>query len=328
MKHFIFSLLILSLLVSSPSFAQRVDQQPGPEPTKQVTSVVMAKAPNAANVPVLQKIREQGGGVPMEFDYIAKEQDADVWLISGDKIMQMIYILPSGAAVIGGTLISPQGVELSTILQKKFADENRDRAAQILNRVRTSMQEEDKKSAAVVPDTEIAAKPQNAETEKPVAKPAVSGAMVWDSMAKLGVVHYGADKDAPVLYLVMDPLDPASQQAFKTLEPFADKKLLDLRVVPISLASTATIMQVALVLGDKDAAAKLKLMIEGTDIMPKEPPKPEGGLLLKNNADFVIAMKLNALPSIFYRRSETDPIRAVKGSPKDWAPIFTELGLK
>ena len=311
MKKYLFPVLILFLFVV-PAFAQ--DDAAS-------ASLARVQAPKVDDFPVLKKIAamaDKNAGV--EYDYLGKESDVEIWLISGDRIMEMVHVLPSGAAIMGGTFISSDGKELSSAIQKKFAADHPDRAQKIIARVRASMGKDD---VAQVPQQN---QPQ-ATTPAPTDKVGTAE-MIWAHMDKLGLVRYGADKDAPVVYLVIDPTQAASVEAFKKLEPFAENKKIDLRVVPIAISSEQALMDIALILPRQSAAQDLKDLMEGKRPVSKEPPNPDGGLLLKNTADFVEAMRLNALPSLFYRHSISEPIRAVKGPPKDWAPVLKELDVE
>ena len=319
MKQSVFSALCVSLLLPVAAVAQEA----APHSSLSDTSAVVAasetpsETPKAENVPVLMKIKEiSGKDRKIEYDYMGKQYGADIWLVSGTHVIQMIEVLPSGAAIIGGTFVSPEGQELGGALQKNFADTHHDRAQEILKQVRESL---DKAPKAAV------------ESGKPAPAAAITGAEVWNTMPKLGYVQYGSDDKAlPVVYMVMDPAEPASKDAFAKLDAFAEAKKLNLRVVPITLTSTDTIMVLSNILAGSDQPKALKDFINGKRpaASAHEPPKPEGGLLLKNNADFVEVMKLDKLPSLFYRKSDADPIRAVKGTPKDWPAILKELGLE
>lgn len=312
MKKYLLSAFVLFLILS-PAFAQ---ENSAPQ------SLARVQAPQAEKIPVLKKIGEMAGKKSdVEYDYLGKEFDADVWLISGDTLMEMVHVLPSGAAIMGGTFVSPEGKELGSVLQKKFAAENPERAQQILTRVRASIEKN---------NTQTGQSPApQAETSQEFPKDAAATAeMIWSHMDKLGLVRYGAEKDAPVVYLVLDPTQPDSIDAFKKLEPFAEAKKIDLRAVPISFSSEQVLMNVALILPHKEAPRLLKALMNGRSFASKEPPNPDGGLLLKNTADFVEAMRLNVLPSLFYRHSPAEPIRAVKGPPKDWTPILKDLSIE
>ena len=300
MKKSSLGIVALSLLFAFPVFAQDA-AAPVAEPTME-------------QFPVLQKIKDEAKGA-LSFDYVGRESDADVWLVSGDKVMQMVHVLPSGSAIVGGVLVSSEGKELSTGLQKKFADAHRERAAEILANVRKSMGAD----AATVA-------PLSAEEVK--TKAAATSNLIWSRMPTLGLIRYGADKDAPILYLVMDPTEAPSQEAFKKVEQFAIDKKLDLRVVPISLTSAESVMPIATAMGASDPATALKEVMDGKKPAADEPPNPQGVAALKNNADFSQALHLDKVPAVFYRKSEKDPIRVIKGAPKDWSSVFKELGLE
>jgi len=314
-KHLLYVLAFCSVL--SPAFAQ----------DKASDSVVRVATPNGEDVPVLKKIGDLAGEkAHVEYDYLGTKYGADVWLLSGEKVMEMIQVLPSGAAIMGGTFVSPEGEDVGQAIQKDFAAQNPARAQKILERVRASL---NKDGAPPPPDqaNEPATTAPAAEKSK-TPDAAATAEMIWSHMDKLGLVRYGAEKDAPIVYLVIDPTQEPSVEAFKKLEPFADAKKIDLRVVPITLTSEKALMDIAMILPDKTSPQELKDLMAGKHPLSKAPPNPDGGLLLKNTADFVEAMRLNTLPSLFYRPSATGPIRAVKGMPKDWDPILKELGIE
>lgn len=281
-------------------------------------------SPSAPAIPVLQKIKEQGDGAEkggaLEFDHVGKEFGADMWLVSGDKVMQTIYVLPSGAAIVGGVLVSPDGKEISPGMHQEFARKNKARVDTIVNRVKTSI--------------ETAAKKEKTTPDAAKTNPPITSETVWERMSSLGIVHFGADKEVPVIYLVIDPTQDVSQQAFAKLDGFAAEKKIDLRVVPISLHSPEAILRLAVLLGEAAPQESLRSLMTEKNIEESKmsekgpPPNPQGAMKLKNNADFVDALKINTLPSLFYRRSSADPVRAVKGEPKNWSIIFNELGLQ
>lgn len=282
------------------------------------------KSPDPKTIPVLEKIKSQGQD--LAYDYIGSNAGIEAWLISGDKVMQMVYVLPSGAAIVGGTLVSQDGKELSSVLQRDFAEKHRDRATAILDKVKASIGET---GAALPADPvkPVMAGQEAAPTDHAAAKQAPMD-MLWSKMQELGTVRFGATENAPIVYAVLDPVQAESKQAWKVLSEWAETNRIDLRIVPISLDKHEAALGSALVLSDADPVKTWRAWMAGTTpVQTKQAPaNPDGVLRLKINADFVQALTLTT-PSLLYRRDQTSPIRVVKGAPKNWDTVKGELGI-
>lgn len=292
----ILSFVFAFALISSPAFAQT--------------------ASDPKTIPVLQTIASTAKDV--SFEYLGKAEAADLWLVTGKRIMQTVYVLPNGQAIVGGLLVDAQGNEISTRMQQEFARANPDRAGRAL-------------ALAQGETPPPAAASQAAPTEQaapaaatPPAMPPPSTDALWDELYRLGLIAVGKNAQAPLLYAALDPAQDESKKAYAKLKPLADKGVIALRIIPMS---NEVPLQVAQVLGSMDPASSWDKLIAGK-MKPGGMPNADGAARLKSNNDFAQKLHIQSAPFFLYRQIDNNAVRAVKGLPKDWSAMEGELGLK
>lgn len=174
----------------------QVGGQPQPRPIP---------AAEIARSPALSRIASQGASV---FD-IGRPEDQHglraVYARNGDHF-RVFYITPDGGAEIGGVMWDASGHNLT-----------RDEVAPIRGTIPT-----------------VVLHGQGSSRSEPgaAASPATVNPVGRLSAASFGL--YGR-RDAPRVYMVVDPLCPYSTRALQTLQPYVDAGRLQLAIVPISI---------------------------------------------------------------------------------------------
>lgn len=278
-------------------------------------------AKKLADYPVLEKLR--GTDAALAYDYLGKKYGLDAWLLSGPELMQIVYVLPeSKSAIVGGTLVTADGKEASSELLQNFMQTNAERSAQILEAVHPKTADKDANKAAAQ------------STAKPAAK---SGAVIspsekfWQDLSVIGGVSFGENKESPEIFAVLDPAQTDTKMVWNLLAPLAEKGHLRVTIVPLAATSADSIMDVAYVLGASEPQQAWSELMKGVKPDAAETPETHGVLRMKAIVDMAQALNLRQLPLLVYRAADgqkhTGAVRVVRGAPKNWVALFTEMGL-
>lgn len=310
MKKYIV-IAVLAFVWSVPASAQMKKTQPAPDPNK---------------VAVLKKIREQGKN--LEYAYLGRRFGMDAWVISGPGVMQVLYTAPDGvAAVVGGVLVGPDGQEVSTAMQREFTQKYPARAQKMLEAARSKPAEAVAQNAAT---GDKAASPPAAD-EKPISR----SEQIWTRLGGLGLVTAASPdvtKPVPVVYAILDPSQADSKTVWDKLSALADRGLIVVHAVPLATQTADQLLDIAHVLGGGDDRRALwDGLLAGTKPAAPQTVDPKGAVGLNDNVTFAQELKIFAVPFLLYRvpatASSWGPVRAVKGMPKDWSVILSDLGV-
>lgn len=278
-----------------------------------------AEEKNATDYPVLAKL--QGDDATLTYDYLGEKYGLDAWLLSGPELMQVIYVLPQDkTAIVGGTLVNPDGKEASSTLLQNFLKRNPERASEILQHVRGNDgdAEQDKSEA-----TEKAPA-QKSTAQSPSEK-------FWNNLSAIGGITFGDNKDAPEIFAVLDPAQPDTKLVWNILGPLAEKKHLRVHIVPLAATTADSIMDVAYVLGDKNPQQAWEDLLKGKKPDVTGSPESHGVLRMKAIVDLAQSMNLRQLPLLVYRvgaqQDKAGTVRIIRGTPKNWITLFREAGM-
>lgn len=310
----IIGLCLLSLMVTSPVFAEKA----AVKPVEKTDPVEEVAEPDPADFPVLEKLK--GDKKNLSYDYLGHRFGIDAWLLSGPNVMQIVYIPPtSKGAILSGALVGEDGKEASSDLTKTFMTEYPERAQEILTTVNQKTE--------TGPVKEV-----GTETAKPEEKPAVKTApttpseILWQKMEQGGRISFNDDTSATELYAILDPSQPETKVLWTSLLPLIKDKKIKLHVLPLGLTTADSILEIASVLGSNDAQNAWLSLMKGTSSVTNPTPETNGVLGMKANVDLAQSIGLRELPFLVYR-GENGKIRIVKGMPKDWKIFEKELSL-
>lgn len=291
-------LFVLTICFALPALAQDADD-------------ALQKAllePDVTKYPVLEKLR--GKDKELAYDYLGQRFGVDAWLLSGPDLMQVVYTVPGKkAAFVGGALIGPDASELSSGMMQDFMKKNPQRSQEILATVR---------SRALQKQVDAATRAkQNAQMSP--------GERLWQDLQGIGSIHFGSNPEAPLVYAVLDPAQPATKAVWAQLWPMTQKGQLNLRVAPLALTTGDSIMTIAMILGHEEPAQAWQDMLEGKDISGEQAPDPKGVLAMKATVEFAEKLKLRQVPFLVYRAGADKKVHIIKGMPKDWAGFKAQL---
>lgn len=289
-----FSVAVFLLLVSGifPALAQEKNPE---KPTE------TAIEPNPESFPVLEKLR--AGKKDLSYDYLGKRLGLDLWLLSGPGMMQVIYTSkPEDGAMVGGTLIGPDGKEAASEVTRQFMEKYPERAQEILITVRSQ------------------------KTGDGTAKPTTNSPaeQLWQRLTQSGKIAFGAKSDAPILFALLDPKQPETHDLWAKLTPLTAENKITLYVLPLGLTTADSILEIATILGSKDPATNWEKLLKGENVLSKETPESTGVIGMKTNVEIAQSLNLRKLPFLVYR-DQTGKIRLVRGMPKDWNGFTAEL---
>lgn len=283
-------------------------------------------AKKIADYPVLEKL--QSGDEKLFYDYLGDKYGLDAWLLSGPDLMQVIYVLPDEkAALVGGTMVNPDGTEASTTLLQEFLKQNPERATEILEYVRSSV------AAREAPQTSAldASGDKAAVDADKGAKQQSPSENFWRHLTAINGVAFGDNKEAPRIFAILDPAQPDTKIVWNVLAPLAEKGHLSLHVVPLAATSADSIMDVASILGDKNPQQAWRDLMDGQKPDGTQTPEAHGVLRMKSIVELAQSLNLRHLPLMVYRvgnqGEKSGAVRVVRGLPKDWVALFSEMGM-
>jgi hypothetical protein len=301
MRRFILCLLLVSVF-ATPVFAAK-QKAAAPEKTAGGKTDDALVEPDPDSVPVLQKVK--GSRKELAYDYLGNRFGVDAWLLSGPNVMQIVYTTKTNpSAMIGGALVGPDGKEVGSDMIKQFMVKYPERAQEILALVRTQV--------------------TSGQVDKPAAAANSPSEILWQKLQQGGKITFGTNKDAPVLFAVLDPVAPATMDVWKHLGPIAKDNKIILNILPLGLTTADSIMEIATTLGDQDPQGAWEKLMNGQASVKTGTPDSTGVLGMKANVDLAQSLNLRNLPLIVYRDKD-GKIRIIQGVPKDWDGFTKEL---
>lgn len=250
---------------------------------------------------MLQVIAKQGQN--LQFDFLGRSKDVQVWLVSGPDAWQLVYLREGrdDQAIVGGALIDEKGEDQSIALQQKFVAKHPERTSQLMQK----RQQQLKASAA-----QQEAKKQD----------------LWARLQQSGALMFG-EKNKPLIIAFLDPNQPESHQVWQELSQKLQNDEIAVQVRAVAWRDEASIKALAHVLGAKDPQQAWRDVMEGKSPPEKDTGNIEGIMQLKRNADLLQSLHLDMMPVVFYRAQtpQGEKTRLVRGVPKNWASLWAEM---
>jgi len=308
---------------------------------------------------VLNTLR--GNDKNLRYDYLGNRNNTDIWLLSGVGVMQIIYAMPNDHAIIGGALVGPDGKELAIDLTRDFMQKSPERAKEILavmrqtqQRAQAELDKGDKLAGNLgattreptTPDPAPDATQSAGNTPDPAktgdgpaettaivtpSAPESPSEVIWRELGQTGYVSYGSETNVPVIYAILDPVQPESKTIWTQLAPLAKSNRITLHVVPLALTTGDSIMEIASVLGHKNPPAAWDDLMAGKSAIGGEPPNGDKILAIEATVKLAQRLQLRKLPVMVYRAPDgknMGKIRMLRGVPKDWDKFISEFNLE
>lgn len=277
-----------------------------------------AKAPQATDYPVLQKL--MGADKNLSYDYLGRIGGLEAWLVSGADLMQVVYVTPQDKmALVGATLVGADGKEAGSLLLQDFLKNQPERAARILENVRSEIvagQKQQERAAAQENNTSASER-------------------FWKRLSQVGIVTFGdkagtedtSASKTPEIYAIMDPAMPETLAIWHILSPLAEKNHLVLHIVPLAVSTAETIMDVAMILGSDSPQQSWRDLMDGEKAPDGTTPAGHGVLQMKATVDLAQELNLRQLPLLVYRSDNGGVVRMIRGMPRDWAGFLSDAGV-
>lgn len=283
----------------------------------------------ADSFPVLKNLR--GEDEKLHYDYLGKEKAVHVWILSGPGIMQTIYTLPDGHAIVGGTMVSAEGKEISSDMARDFMARSPEQAEAILVRLRTAKETAETETPEAGSDTTAAENTVTTESPPAESTSVSPSESLWAELGQTGYVSYGSETGVPVIYAILDPVQAESKSVWQTLSPLAKANQITLHVIPLALETGDSIMEIASVLGSDNPPEAWDKLMQGQSVIGGDAPDGEKVMAIEATIKLAQRLNLKSLPFLIYRvpqNGEEGKVRMLNGVPKDWNKLLTEMNVQ
>lgn len=155
--------------------------------------------------------------------------------------------------------------------------------------------------------------------------PKSKGDMLYIDLAQMFRIQVGS-KDAPLLFMVVDPNCPHCKHAWKDLQPLLEKTKLQVRLLPLGILGPESTRMAAMLL-DQDNPTPKWNAFAAANFDPKVldgAPGETGVSKEKLNRAFFDKWKLRATPFFAYR-SKSGEIKVLNETPKDMAALVADI---
>lgn len=266
-------------------------------------------APDPTKIPALQPFLDQEG----KAYYMGREAGIDGWfiLMSGNRV-QIAYTSLDGVNLIIGAILQPNN---GNITEKQIIAV-REREPEV-NKLFTNTVEQAK--AGMV-------KASGMDKLLAGLDPAKKGDQLYLELAQGITVNFGP-KDAPLMFMVIDPNCPHCHDAWLALAPLLAKGNLQVRLIPVGILGNASEREAAMLLqdGDKSAALWQDYAKSGFDPDKLAGAPSEGATAkVQINRALFDRWNLKATPFIAYR-SKAGGVKVLNATPKDMAAIVADI---
>ena len=273
------------------------------------TPVLAAGAVDASNVPAIAPFLKEAGSHAY---FMGQESNLNGWFITmpNDRV-QIAYTSIDGQRLIIGAIFASDGTNITE--QQLVALREHEPA---VNQLFTNTVEQAK--ANLVKKSGMDRVLKNLD-------PKSKGDMLYIDLAQMFHVQVGP-KDAPLLFMVIDPNCPHCKHAWEQLQPLFGKTPLQVRLLPLGILGPDSTRMAGELLDQDDAAAKWTEFAKA-NFDPKVldgTPSANGAAKEKLNRTLFDKWHLQATPFIAYR-SKSGSIKVLNETPKDMAALVADI---
>lgn len=263
-----------------------------------------APSPDAINT--LRIFKSQGA----EIHYLGRLHGLDGWLVTKDKVVQVVYTTLDGQGTLVGVLYGPTG-DMETSNQLIAAQKN----------------------GLTIPDLNTgapatAAEPANAATPPPAAPGDAAQGPASERLLKdvqnSTYLKFGPD-DAPPLYVFMDPRCHFCHGYWETLLQIMPQNTVQLRVIPVGILGPDSAEQAERVISAPNPAEAWSKIEAGDLSVMMIQPAADSPQRLQANNDLMTRWKMAGTPYSVYRGKD-GKVKLVYAVPSDVAQVVADLG--
>jgi thiol:disulfide interchange protein DsbG len=260
-------------------------------------------SPDAINT--LRIFKGQGA----EIHYLGRLYGLDGWLVTKDKIVQVVYTTLDGQGTLVGVLYGPTG-DMETAKQLVTAQQNG-----------VVIPDPNAATAGTPPTTAAAPGPSPAAGN---TAPEPASERLLKDMQGSTYIKFGPD-DAPPLYVFMDPRCHFCHGYWETLSQIMPQNTFQLRVIPVGILGPDSVQQAERVISAANPAdAWSKIEAGDLSVMMIQPTTDSPQKLQANN-DLMTRWKMTGTPYSVYRAKD-GKVKLVYAVPTDVAQVVADLG--
>lgn len=248
---------------------------------------------------LLKRLLSQG----VQLAPIGQELGYDGWLTYKDDQIQVFYTVPGLEGVLSGVLIGPEGENITAFQLARYEATS---GNTVTDKIRQGF--------------------EKALDEKQQTMP---GRLMLKEATQAVWIGYGgdqtqADKPVPILYVFMSPAcDGCSDYLDQMVQNYAQKNLLQLRIVPVYHSPKEKKLVEQILASDSPGKAWLDWMLDG-----KAPPpltiSPALRESIESNQAILSSRNLDKTPLTLYQ-SGTRLVKIIQGVPKDIQSVVFDL---
>lgn len=278
-----------------------------------------AKGPDVASIKPLQDWQKKTN---TQINYIGSRYGMDVWIATRDSVLQLIYTTPDKQAMlINGILVGPDGTDVTTALQQEFVSKNPEQAEAMLQVVSGDQ----KNLSQVEPSAQT---PQPGTSTQVAAQKPSKSELLWRDLADAHSVTIGPKDGVPTAYMFVDLGCSHCKDLWAKVAPAVNAKLLQVKLVPVSVLGPDSEKAAAALLG-MDAAQQVKAWdnhIKGGKDATNF--TQAGKAALTANQQLFAHYKQNSTPILVYRSQAEQKVKMVLGTPADMNGIWADIGIQ
>ena len=287
---------------------------------------IAVPTPTVADIKPLQDWQAK---TKAHLDYIGTRYGLDMWIATRDSSLQLVYTTADHQAMLlEGTLLGPNGENLTTELQSEFVAAHPDQAEAMLKNVsqnNPALKNTPFGAASPAPNSgQTSAATPAAPAAAPTA-PASRSENLWQDLSTAKTISFGADT-APTVYMIADLTCDHCKDLWIKLSPAVAASSLHLQILPIAILGKTSQDAAASVLSQSNPADAWLDHIKGGK--NDAPATAEGIAALAANQALAKKYKLLSTPTLIYRDHVTNAVKLVFGNPNDMIGIWTDMGLQ
>ncbi len=293
------SLLMLALIIFMPLLSAHA----------QPAATAAVAVPKAADVPALSAFFRDGGTTGY---YMGRAAGLDGWfLMMSEKRVQIAYTAPEGNILVIGALFGVDGTNITE--QQLVALRGKEPAVNAL--FTDTVQEAQEKLV----------KASGMDRVMKNLDPAKKGDQLYLELAQAFHAQLG-QRDAPLLFMVIDPNCPHCKRAWKAMAPLLAKSNAQVRIIPVGiLGDDSTRMAGKLLDTDKPGALWAKFADADFDkaVLDGEPSEAGKAKAQVNRALFD-RWSLRATPFFAYR-GKNGEVKVLNQVPQDAKALLADI---
>ena len=308
MRSFLSLALLLSAIVLPASMPARA-QQAATQSQSQSQSQSQAAQPAADAVPALAAFFRDG---QTRGFYMGRAAGLDGWfLMMSEKRVQIAYTAPDGNILVIGALFSADGTNITE--QQLIGLRAKEPAVNALF------------TDTVQQAQETLVRASGMDRVMKNLDPAKKGDQLYLELAQAFHAQLGA-RDAPLLFMVIDPNCPHCKRAWKAMAPWLAKTNVQVRVIPVGiLGDDSTRMAGKLLDTDKPGALWAKFAAADFDRAVLDgSPGEDGRAKAQVNRALFDRWQLKATPFFAYRAKNGD-VKVLNQVPDDARALLEDI---